>query len=407
MPQVVNTTHPLLMPTRDGAGAQIAGTTDYTAEETRRWVEAIRGRGGGLINVGDLLVTALGTPGSQVLVAPGRIWVPNAFSTSGGIYLGIVASQATLDVPAADLSQQRNDAIFYEVQDKDYDTSATYNGRLRYVTNGTLGSGAAFPTPSPASSNWQLAQVRVPAGGTTVVSNANITNIGLYAAMRQTSIEMGQLPATFASLVASQTSGSGNSTGDLIVSTRRATGDATLTEALRVLASGMVQASAPSAELVTGAFGLYKIDQKSGAGSSYSFTSLPQVYRHLIAIGRIQISSGTTSIGMQFNADTASNYNTLEIFSAGAGPNGPAGVTTTSIIVAANAPSTTSTWFILAIPDYRETLLTNHGAVILSGYAGIASFRSGYWNQANAITRLDINQANMIAGSRVSLYGMP
>lgn len=181
MSQIVAALHPLLVPTRDSAGNQLTGATDFTAEEMRRWAEAMRGRSSGPIGVGELAVSALGTPGAQVLVAPGRIWIPNSFSTNGGVYLVILNSQGTLDVPAADASQQRNDAVYAEVQDQQYDTSGTYAARIRYLQNGTLGSGAAYPTPSPASSNYMLSQVRVPAGGTTVVDNAHITNVSSLA----------------------------------------------------------------------------------------------------------------------------------------------------------------------------------------------------------------------------------
>ena len=99
MPQIVNVTHPIFVPSRDGTGAPTA-VGDFTAEELRRTLDAAHGASGGTLRVGDLVVSPLGTPGAQVTVAPGRAWIPNAFSSNAGKYLVISNSTVTLDIPA-------------------------------------------------------------------------------------------------------------------------------------------------------------------------------------------------------------------------------------------------------------------------------------------------------------------
>ena len=116
--------------------------------------------------VGDALMTVAGT-GMQVIVKPGRAWFNSTWTLND--------AQLPLDVPAADVSLTRIDAVILEVNS----AVATRANSIK-VLKGTPSANPAKPALSATETNHQyaLAYITVGAGATSVTA-ANIEiNVG-------------------------------------------------------------------------------------------------------------------------------------------------------------------------------------------------------------------------------------
>lgn len=177
---------------------QISGTpTDaggpYAEQQLNYMLQAIRGNASGLVQLGDLLVSPLSpTAGAQILVSPGGCWIAGSSSPAlQGVYLVRSVAQQTLDVPAASTSIPRNDIVVVRVLDAVYDGSpvsgVSYRTRIEYI-QGSQTTGAA---PAQPANTLLLAKILVPAGSSTVVNLAAITNIAQFAALTAPGLTLG------------------------------------------------------------------------------------------------------------------------------------------------------------------------------------------------------------------------
>lgn len=310
MSQTIATTHPILLTSRASDGTP-NGVGDYSAEELRRLFQALRGKVGGLLQVGDFLITPLATPGSQINVATGRGWVVGTESSNQGIYLVILDAAGLIDVPAADVSQPRRDLVVCEVLDLEYGVASTRIGRIRYVANSVLGGSAAFP--SLPNNAFEVGKVVVPAGVTTVVGGGAITNTATLAALSQNTIQFGQLPGILAEVKAAQTDATANTAGDLVISTRRLAADAALTEALRVKATGHISAAqTPTGAAGVGAYGMRLLFEQyvtSGTVTDFTFSSIPSGFRTLeLEWCAITDQVAGQQLLVRMNGDAGANY---------------------------------------------------------------------------------------------------
>ena len=148
------------------------------------------------------------------------------------------------------------------------------------------------------------------------------------------------------------------------------------------------------------------------SGTSVTFSSIPSSYKHLQL--RI-ISFGDTAVEvLQFNGDTASNYNRHRLY--GNGSTVTASSVATSSIQLNGASSTGSTTIgaamIVDILDYTNTN-KNKTVRILEGVdlngSGEVGLFSGLWrNNTDAVTSIKIETAstNYTTGTKISLYGI-
>ena len=156
----------------------------------------------------------------------------------------------------------------------------------------------------------------------------------------------------------------------------------------------------------------------TGASGTISFTSIPSTYTHL----QLRMFSRDDAAGtegnyiVQFNNDTAANYNSHYLEGSGAAV--AAGVNTTkTYIYAFPYPQNSVTasvygGLILDILDYANTNKYKTSRA-LGGYdangSGYVDFTSGLWMSTSAINRVDIKTmgaGNWTTASRFALYGI-
>lgn len=154
------------------------------------------------------------------------------------------------------------------------------------------------------------------------------------------------------------------------------------------------------------------------SGTSITFSSIPQTYKHLQirGIGRTDRGNVGDVIYMRFNGDTGSNYRAHELWANGATVSSyDQGLST---YMAFDTPLTGGSTganifgvFVIDILDYTNTN-KNKTVRILDGYdsngAGQISFCSGLWMNTAAVTSitLPISFGQMQSGTHFALYGI-
>jgi hypothetical protein len=171
----------------------------------------------------------------------------------------------------------------------------------------------------------------------------------------------------------------------------------------------------------TGSYDLLATEILTSATSSVTFSSLGDYatdYQHLqirAVVNSDRSGQALDSLGMTFNGDTGSNYAFHQIDGTGSSVRSDAGTSTTNIY-AANLPggTQTSTIFAGAVIDILDPFETTKNTTVraLGGLAGSTSrvqLCSGLYNSTNAVTQFTFNSrngANLLTGSRFSLYGI-
>lgn len=160
------------------------------------------------------------------------------------------------------------------------------------------------------------------------------------------------------------------------------------------------------------------------ATSEVNFTSIPSTYKHLQLriVGRVD-SAGDSSMTLRFNSDTsgASTYSWRAIRGTGSSVTATYSYTNNRTTIA-YLPGTSSTansfgTSIIDILDYantskNKTIRTLNGAPNLTGTYTATNqavvFWGGGWFDTSAISAIKVSDyaANLIAGSRLSLYGV-
>lgn len=180
---------------------------------------------------------------------------------------------------------------------------------------------------------------------------------------------------------------------------------------------GILASSLPS-----GGNALTLISTAYGTGSSgiIDFSSIPSTYKHLQIRITSKVTTGTgglSGLGVQFNSDTASNYDSHYL--AGTGSSVISGALTnfTYAYTGYSTDNTTAnnySGFIMDILDYastnkRKTIRTLQGIVEPSTNNTYAQIFSSEWRSNSAITSIrvfDDGSKSFASGSRFSLYGV-
>jgi hypothetical protein len=155
----------------------------------------------------------------------------------------------------------------------------------------------------------------------------------------------------------------------------------------------------------------------AGTQATISFTVIPSTYKHLQVRAICRANGGTSNysggLQMNFNSDTAANYNGHQLYGLGSGSAG-AGVPLGSNPVSAIWLTTGSNQFgahVIDILDYAntnkfKTIRTLAGSDNNGG--GAIVLESGAWRSTSAITRIDfaISGVNFAQYSHFALYGI-
>ena len=142
-------------------------------------------------------------------------------------------------------------------------------------------------------------------------------------------------------------------------------------------------------------------------------------YKHLQIRGAVRSANAAYwgGIYLTFNADGTSVYTTHNLVGNGSGVSSDSEINATSTRlpftnVGSSAPSNAFGSFITEILDFKETTkfktLRTLGGRIIGGSEDRVGLTSGLWRSTNAVTSITMTSqnANFVAGSRFSLYGL-
>ncbi|QAY16133.1 hypothetical protein SEA_SONALI_21 [Arthrobacter phage Sonali] len=152
----------------------------HNADLFRQALSSLIPNTGGVVEVGDLLVTQTGTPSMGVQIAAGRAWVKGteggdlSGKTYGkqGLYFALNDAAVTKTITTANATNPRIDVAYIAVKD------TQYSGVLDNIDFGiATGTPAASPVaPSVPANALALANIAVAANATSI-TNANITTL--------------------------------------------------------------------------------------------------------------------------------------------------------------------------------------------------------------------------------------
>jgi hypothetical protein len=170
----------------------------------------------------------------------------------------------------------------------------------------------------------------------------------------------------------------------------------------------------------TGAmFPLQVVTVGSSGASSVTFSNIPNTYSHLqirLIARTSYVGENSTGLKIQFNSDTGSNYSWHRVYGDGGSAFAGAGTNQTVMrIDRMPATSVNSSIFGTAVVDILDYANTNKYKTIrsLGGWdsngAGWAAFNSGSWRNTNAVTSIQIADADSTTipqYSSFALYGI-
>jgi len=148
----------------------------------------------------------------------------------------------------------------------------------------------------------------------------------------------------------------------------------------------------------------------SSATASVTFSSISGAYTDLVLIINPQSASGTTSVDIQFNGDTGSNYSLTYLYGTGtAAASGRD--SNTAIANGGSAVATASTFCIntVQIMNYSNTTTYKSLLTRANNTAGNVLTSVSMWRNTAAITSISLKLAtavNFTSGSTFSLYGI-
>jgi hypothetical protein len=152
-----------------------------------------------------------------------------------------------------------------------------------------------------------------------------------------------------------------------------------------------------------------------GGSATISFTSIPATYQHLQIRVMCQINVGDADFGIRFNSDTGTNYSKHQIYTYGSGAPLATGSSSTTSIPGGSSYTNGANTFGVAIIDILDYANTSKykTARVLTGTdvngTGFLSFRSGLWQNTNAVSRIDLVQTSGSSFQQYSsfaLYGI-
>jgi len=137
------------------------------------------------------------------------------------------------------------------------------------------------------------------------------------------------------------------------------------------------------------------------AASSYTFSSIPQTYTDLVLVATVNTSTNT-SINIQFNGDTGTNYSCTRMYS---GPGSDRIANTANSLYSWTAFNNSSYQF--HIMNYSNTNVYKTFLGRMSDINNNAGAIASLWRNTSAITSLNFfGTSNFTAGSTFTLYGI-
>jgi len=163
----------------------------------------------------------------------------------------------------------------------------------------------------------------------------------------------------------------------------------------------------------TGTYTLIASNTLGSNTASVNFGSIPGTYTDLILVAQLGQTTTSSSLGIQFNGDTATNYSFTELYGTGTTAASARAATQSVIYICYDTvpDATLNNNFICHIMDYSNTT-TNKTVVSRqnnpsSAYPGTSAV-VGLWRSTAAITSVLIKPAggNLLSGSTFKLYGI-
>lgn len=134
--------------------------------------------------------------------------------------------------------------------------------------------------------------------------------------------------------------------------------------------------------------------------------NIPGTYTDLILIAQTGQSSGANFMRIRYNSSTT-GYSYTSISGNGTTPSANRGTGESGIVAGYfDVGSNLETVIIANIINYTSSTIRKY-AIIRAGKAATAtSLVAGLWANTNAITRIDIDMANIAVNSTFTLYGI-
>lgn len=162
------------------------------------------------------------------------------------------------------------------------------------------------------------------------------------------------------------------------------------------------------------------IAEASGAAASYTFSSIPQVWTHLMIVCNLQTSSGsqTDDLWIRFNGDTSAKYisqylRAIDTTVSGDGTSGDTKILGGAVPGSSTGAFSTNVIFVAnyAAAIFQSAVALAHGAYANSGATtqriGIAG---GSWipTSATAVTSITLlpSTSSFVDGSTATMYGL-
>jgi hypothetical protein len=149
----------------------------------------------------------------------------------------------------------------------------------------------------------------------------------------------------------------------------------------------------------------------AAATSEVTFGSLPATYRDLILVVVSLVTNSSGDGQIRYNADTGSNYSTVQMGGSGSGSGFSAAYTTTAILPSNNVGESTTipTNQVIQIFDYAATD-KHKTSLIRTNNSGLGTqAQANRWANTNAITSIEysVRTAGQLAsGTTFNLYGV-
>lgn len=375
---------------------------------------------------------AVSIVGSTITVQPGLMCVDPGLSTPQGPYWVAISPAETHTLTAAHVSNPRKDIIIGRVYDNDEDSSGSRLARTEYIA----GTAAASPSePAVPTGAFRIATIDVPAsgGGSPVVTQNHAFTVasgGLVPVRTQAERD---LLTTFAydglacwrqdrdwievyDSAAWRVQGVGKvtSVGDLANITNPYSGQlaGNSADGGTYRYNGSAWAPLP---------GLIESQTLGSAAATVTFSSIPTGYNHLqlIVAARGSNASNFVELLMQFNGDTAGNYDSQQVVGSGSSALASETLADTKLhlgeFAAASAAAGNGGVYDICIPWHTSTIFHKYTATDHAFSYGTATSQvqakqwTGRWRSTAAITSITLTTSagNFITGSRFALLGRP